>query len=197
MFKSFPRYAPWCGGYALALEGTDYAARADAAGESVFRLCSRAVIARGSSTRSWIRLAFRHRARGRGARRRPCGYSKTPRPRDVLAKVCPRDSIDHGEGMLRGTVRTAQAPRSSRRRRRYVADERRDHRIRKRRPPELHRENDRHIYGQRRSLGAVWRPPTVLLTVSVASDSGSDAQRTRLAGDFGAVDLVARRDGAA
>ena len=38
-------------------------------------------------------------------------------------------------------------------------------------------------------------PQQVLLTVSVMSDSGSDAQRTRLAGDFGAVDLVARRDG--
>jgi hypothetical protein len=35
----------------------------------------------------------------------------------------------------------------------------------------------------------------VLLSVSVVSDSGSDAQQTRLAADFGAVDLVARRDG--
>jgi hypothetical protein len=32
--------------------------------------------------------------------------------------------------------------------------------------------------------------------VSVVADAGSDAQRTRLAGDFAAVDLVARRDGA-
>jgi len=182
----------------IALEGTDYAARADAAG----RISLSPVLAGRYRARVVTPLmdslgvpSIAHEVEARDAAH--VDTLKLPRPRDVLAKVCPRDSIDHGEGMLRGTVRTAQA--SAVKQAAVVVTWQTSVSV-------IGSANVDHLNYTEKTIGTYtdsagrWElcgvPQQVLLTVSVVSDSGSDAQRTRLGGEFGAVDLVARRDGA-
>ena len=72
-----------------------------------------------------------------------------------------------------------------------MEDQRHDHWIGEHGPFELRRENDRNVHATATDVGSfVAFLETVLLTVSVVSDSGSDAQRMTLTADFGAVDLV-------
>ena len=101
----------------VSLDGTDYEARADAAGR----------------IRVSPVLAGRYRARiatplmdslgvpavAQEVEAREDAHVDTlrlPRPRDVLAKVCPRESIDHGEGMFVELFAIRRRRRSARRR---------------------------------------------------------------------------------
>ncbi len=186
-------------GATVSLEGTDYVGRADAAGRIRMAPVLGGRYRARISTPLMDSLGVPAVAQEVEAREDAhVDTLKLPRPRDILARVCPRDSIDHGEGMLRGTVRNGQA--AAIKQAAVVVTWQTNVSI-------IGSANADHLNYTEKTIGTYtdndgrWElcgvPQQVLLTVSVQSDSGSDAQRTRLAGDFGAVDLVARRDGAA
>ncbi len=118
-----------------------------------------------------------------------------PSARDVLQKACPADSLRHGEGLLRGTVRDEHA----------------------RAVPQVAvtltwqsgfgSSSVDQVTWRESTLGVLtdnrggWRfcgvPRNVPLTVRVTSDSGDDSRKAHLEADepMGAVDLIVRRGG--
>jgi hypothetical protein len=119
-----------------------------------------------------------------------------PGARDLLARACPRDSVQHGEAMLRGTVwdeRGNAIPHAA-----VTATWQRD-------AAWVGMSDALHLSWNEQTLGSLadehgrWRicgvPRQNVLAVRVIADSGADVQRVRLGDDepFGAVDLVARR----
>jgi hypothetical protein len=123
---------------------------------------------------------------------------KLPEPRDVLFKVCSRDSVANGEGMLHGTVRTRNG--EPLRNTVVLATWLGDVNI------AGHVRADQVRFTEH-SLGAIsddagaWRfcgvPRETPITVRVASDSGSDTRKVRLTADFATVGLIARPGGGA
>lgn len=183
-------------GATLSLEGTDYTAIADASG----RMQVAPV------------LAGRYRANVHTALMDSLGMPavsqeietrndahvdslRLPRPHDLLRRVCPRDSIDHGEGMLRGSVRNERAMAITQAA--VVVTWQTNFAIIGSADADHMSYNEKSIGTYSDSVGQ-WRvcgvPRDVPLVVSVLSDSGSDMRRARLMDDFSAVDLVARHD---
>ena len=116
-----------------------------------------------------------------------------PRPRDVLLRVCPKDSVANGEGLLRGTVSTERGsvvPHAA-----VVVTWQTNFDIVGAANRDLLRYTEKTLGALSDGTGG-WRicgvPANTLITVRVLSDSGADLRRTRLPGLFGAVDLVTR-----
>ena len=119
-----------------------------------------------------------------------------PKASELLARICPRDSIAHGEGLLFGTVRSehatgiAQAAVTVTWQANFdIVGASTSHQV---------RYTEKTIGGYTDAAGH-WRLCGVErdrpLGVRVVSDSGSDAKTMRLTDAFAAVDLVVRRDG--
>ena len=179
-------------GATLTLAGTDYTAKADAAGRITI-----SPVLEGKYTarvRSGLMDSLGIAAVERDVEVRADAHVDSialPAARDVLIKVCTKDSVQHGEGMLRGTVRDehGQALRQAA--------------VTVTWPVSFANVDDQ-LKLSEQTLGVLtgddgrWRicgvPRDVLLATRVASDSGTAFQETRLAEDqpFGAVDLVAR-----
>jgi len=183
-------------GARLSLEGTDYSATADASGR--IRLSPV--------------LAGRYRAKLGAPLLDSLGVppisleveARTdvrvdsvalPRVRDVLLRVCPKDSVANGEALLRGTVATERAsplPHAA-----VVVTWQANFDI-------VGVKNRDQLQYTEKTLGTLtdesgrWHicgvPVQAPITVRVVSDSGSDFRRTRLTSSLGAVDLIARRD---
>jgi len=182
-------------GATLTLAGTDYRAVADAKG----RITISPVLEGRYSARVRSRLmdslgitAVERDVEVHADAHADAHVDSIPLPsaRDVLVKVCTKDSVQHGEGMLRGSVRDEHGQALSQAAVTVtwqvdfadVSDQ---------------------LKWSERTLGVLsddagrWRicgvPRNVPLAARVASDSGSDVRHTRLAEDepFGAVDLVA------
>lgn len=123
---------------------------------------------------------------------------KLPAPRDVLLKVCPRDSVANGEGMLHGTLRTRNG--EPLRNTAVIATWLANMNI-------VGNLTADQVRFTERSLGAIsddrgaWRfcgvPRDWPITLRVASDSGSDTQKVRLMAEFATVGLIARPGGGA
>jgi hypothetical protein len=116
-----------------------------------------------------------------------------PRPRDVLLRVCPKDSVANGEGLLRGTIATERGtvvPHAA-----VVVTWQTNFDIVGAANRDVLRYTEKTLGALSDSTGN-WRicgvPVSTLITVRVLSDSGADLRRTRLPGLFGAIDLVAR-----
>jgi hypothetical protein len=116
-----------------------------------------------------------------------------PRARDVLLRVCPKDSVANGEGLLRGTVATERAaavPHAA-----VVATWQTNFNIIGAAAGDGLRYTEKTIGAMTDARGA-WRlcgvPMETPITVRVLSDSGSDVRGTRLTDALGTVDLVAR-----
>lgn len=188
-------------GARLTLDGTDYVAYADAAGRVRLDPVLEGRYRARLSTPLMDSLGLA--AMVREVETRDDARADTlvlPPARDVLRAVCPADSVRHGEGMLRGTVRDERA-----------------------RPVEgaavtgTWQEDFRFVDahdGQRlglteRTVGVLtdaagqWRlcgvPRERAVSVRVTTDSGADSRRVRLEPDqdFTAVDLVPHRQVAA
>jgi len=118
-----------------------------------------------------------------------------PRARDILLRVCPKDSVANGEGLLRGTVATEKAvavPHAA-----VVATWQTNFDIVGAAAGDRLRYTEKTI-GAMTGAGGAWRmcgvPMETPITVRVLSDSGSDVRQTRLSGALGTVDLVARHN---
>jgi len=116
-----------------------------------------------------------------------------PRPRDVLLRVCPKDSVANGEGLLRGSISTERGsvvPHAA-----VVVTWQTNFDIVGAANRDLLRYTEKTLGALTDSVGS-WRicgvPVNTLITVRVLSDSGGDLRQMRLAGLFGAVDLVTR-----
>jgi hypothetical protein len=119
---------------------------------------------------------------------------RLPSARDVLLKVCPRDSVRGGQGMLLGSVRDARdapVPNAAvvvtwQGNFDIVGGERSDH-VRL----------TEHTLGALSDANGSWRicgvPRDTMLVVRTVSDSGRDTRRFRLTSELAAVLLVARR----
>ncbi|MFI5245873.1 MAG: carboxypeptidase regulatory-like domain-containing protein, partial [Gemmatimonadales bacterium] len=176
-------------GATLTLAGTDYAARADAAGRvSISPVLEGRYTAR---VRSGLMDSLGIAAVERDVEVRADVHVDSialPAARDVLLKVCTKDSVQHGEGMLRGTVRDEHG-RALRQAAVTVTWQ-------------GSFSNVNHQWSEQ-TLGVLtgddgrWRicgvPRDLELAARVTSDSGTDVRTARLAEDqpFGAVDLVA------
>jgi hypothetical protein len=182
------------GGASVSLAGTDYSTRADAAGRALlapvlaghFHLRVRTALMDSLGAPAVERDV---EARDDEAR---VDSVALPGARELLLRACPRDSVQNGEGMLRGSVRDAGdralklaavtvtwgAGASGRAGSQPGADER--------------------TIGALTDDAGLWRlcgvPRATALTVRAMSDAGADTKHTRLATDqpFGAADLVAR-----
>jgi hypothetical protein len=183
-------------GATLTLDGTDYSASADSAG----RVALSPV------------LDGRYRARVRTAFMDSLGMPPSirevdarldarvdtialPTARDVLARVCPRDSIQNDEGMLHGRVRDGQA------------------RAVKQAAVTVVWNGDfsiagGHVSARQKTIGALtddygyWRacgvPRLTAVSVRVVGDSGTDTRSARLENEaFATVDLVLHKASAA
>lgn len=181
-------------GARLSLDGTDYSATADANGR----------------IRLTPVLAGRYRAQVRAPMLDSLGVPpipievegrldgrvdslSLPKPRDVLLRVCPRDSVANGEGLLRGTVATERGtplPHAA-----VVATWQVNFDIVGAVNRDLVRYTEKTL-GTLSDANGTWRicgvPVNTPITVRVLTDSGADVRRARLIDAFGAVDLVAR-----
>ncbi|HVE33884.1 MAG TPA: carboxypeptidase regulatory-like domain-containing protein [Gemmatimonadaceae bacterium] len=181
-------------GARLSLEGTNYSATADANGRIRFTPV----------------LGGRYRAELRAPMLDSLGVPPVsleveariddrvdtvllPTPRDVLLRVCPKDSVADGEGLLRGTLATEHGTALAHAA--VVVTWQRNFDIIDGARRDLLRYTEKTL-GTLSDGKGTWRicgvPVNTPLTVRVLSDSGADVRRTRLAGVFGAVDLVAR-----
>ena len=185
----------------LTLEGTDYAASADAGGRILVDPVLAGRYRARVSTPLMDSLGVPPVVREVEAREDARVDSVTlPPSRDLLRAACPADSIRHGEAMLRGRVRDERA-----------------------RPAQgaavtaTWQENFQFVGGREgqrlglteRTVGVItdsagqWRlcgvPREREVIVRVATDSGSDRQRARLEADqdFSSLDLVLHREVAA
>ncbi|HEY6827033.1 MAG TPA: carboxypeptidase-like regulatory domain-containing protein, partial [Gemmatimonadaceae bacterium] len=180
----------------LSLDGTDYTATADARGririspvlDGRYRAELRAPLLDSLGVPP-VSLEVEARLDGR------VDTVALPRPRDVLLRVCPKDSVANGEGLLRGSVSTERGsvvPHAA-----VVVTWQTNFDI-------VGAVNRDVLRFTEKTLGALsdatgsWRicgvPVNTLLTVRALSDSGADLRRMRLGGLFGAVDLVAREN---
>jgi hypothetical protein len=181
-------------GAILSLQGSDYMGIADSAGRIVLRPVLEGRYRARLSTPLMDSLGAAPVERDIEVRSDTHVDSlQLPSARDVLQKACPADSLRHGEGMLRGTVRDehAQAMRQA-----AVTITWQD----------FAKVGDRLLMhemtlGVLTDNGGRWRfcgvPRNATLTVRVTSDSGGDSRKALLEADqpMGAVDLVARRGG--
>jgi hypothetical protein len=187
-------------GARLTLEGTDYAASADASG----RIRLAPVLA--GRYRAAVRTAFMDSlgmppVHGEVEARQDAHVDSLmlPTPGEALAIACPRDSIRDGQGMLHGRVRDESANVITQA---AVTVTWKDN-------VSLVETGDgtRLSYGQK-TIGALtddagnWRlcgvPQLTLLSVAVVADSGSDVQPALLNDrPYAAVDLVVHRASAA
>ena len=178
----------------LSLDGTDYAASADANGRI------RLVPVLAGRYRAQLRppmldslgvppvsLEVEARLDGR------VDTVSLPPSRDVLIRVCPKDSVANGEGLLRGTVATERG--SALAHAAVVATWQVNFDIIGMPRRDLLRYTEKTL-GTLSDAKGIWRicgvPVNAPITVRVLSDSGADVRGTRLAGVFGAVDLVVR-----
>ena len=183
-------------GATLALEGTDYTAIADAAG----RIQLSPVLAGRytAQVRTALMDSLGMPASPHEIETREDAHVdslRLPRPHDLLERVCPRDSVAHGEGMLRGSVRNERAMPIKQAA--VVVTWQTNFAI-------IGSADADHMFYNEKSLGTYsddagnWRvcgvPRDKPLVVSVVSDSGSDSRKSRLMDEFAAVDLVARHD---
>jgi hypothetical protein len=181
----------------LTLEGTDYAAAADASGHIRLTPVLAGRYRARVSTPLMDSLGMPAVTRDVETREDAHVDSLTlPRPRDALLAACTRDSVSNGEGMLHGVVRDerdramqAAAVTVTWQGGFYAA---------------ATRDGGQLGYTEK-TLGALtndagyWRvcgvPRETSLAVHVVTDSGSDLRRVRLEGgtEFAAVDLVLHR----
>jgi len=179
----------------LSLEGTDYGATADANGRirlapvlpGRYRAQLRAPMLDSLGVPP-VSLEVEARVDGR------VDTVFLPKPRDVLLRVCPKDSVANGEGLLRGTVSTERG--SALAHAAVVATWQSNFDIVGAVNRDLIRYTEKTL-GALSDANGAWRicgvPVNTPITVRVLSDSGADLQRARLSGLFGALDLVARR----
>jgi hypothetical protein len=177
-------------GATLTLAGTDYTAKADAAGR--IRLSPVLEGKYSARVRSGLMDSLGLAAVERDVEVRADAHVDSialPAARDVLLKVCTKDSVQHGEGMLRGTVRDEHGQVL-----RQAA-------VTVTWQGAFANVNDQLTWSEQ-TLGVLtgddgrWRicgvPRDMVLTARVASDSGTAFGQARLAEDqpFGAIDLV-------
>jgi hypothetical protein len=188
-------------GATATLEGTGYTAIADAAGRitlgPVLAGRYRASVQTSLMDSLGLPPVVREVEAREGTR---IDSLSLPSARDALVKACPRDSVAHGEGMLRGRVRDERA-----------------------RPVQqaavvVTWQSNVGTVGMTDATRLRWTETTIgtlsddhggwqlcgvprgaPLAVRVVADSGSDSQRTRLDDNqpFGSVDLVLRREAVA
>ncbi len=180
-------------GAMLALAGTDYVATADASGR--FALSPVLEGHYRARVQSWLMDSLGLGPVERDIEVRADAHVDSltlPTAREALVKMCPSDSVRHGEGMLRGSARDEhgralpQAAVTVTWQRSFpdVGDQ-----------PTVHEET----VGVLTDDAGLWRicgiPRGIALSARVVSDSGADFHSARLADDqaFGTVDLVARR----
>jgi Carboxypeptidase regulatory-like domain/TonB-dependent Receptor Plug Domain len=179
------------GGATLSLDGTDYSARADPDGRIDLSPVLAGRYRAQIHTPLMDSLGMPPVARDVEARDDVrVDTLRLPAAHDVLALVCPRDSVAHGEGMLRGRVLDSQ--RHALRQAAVVVTWQTNFSI-------IGGASGDQVNRTEKTIGAFsddsgnWRvcgvPRQVPLIVSVATDAGSASRKTQLAGDFGAVDL--------
>jgi hypothetical protein len=178
----------------IALEGTDYVGTADANGHirlspvlaGRYRAHLRAPMLDSLGVPP-LPLEVEARVDGR------VDTVSLPRPRDVLLRVCPKDSVANGEGLLRGTVATERG--TPLKHAAVVVTWQTNFDIVGAANRDLLRYTEKTLGTLSDSIGT-WRicgvPVSTPIIVRVLSDSGGDLRRTRLSGVFGALDLVAR-----
>ena len=187
-------------GASLALDGTDYAATANTQGRARLApvLDGRYVAHVKTALMDSLGLA----PVDRELDARPIADSRVdtlmlPNTQDLLLLACPRDSVRHGEGMLRGSVHTERAapvPHAA-----VTVTWQTDAAI-------VGMADANHLRWNEQTIGSLsddtgqWRvcgvPRGVLLSVRVTTDSGSDGRKAKLDEQqaFGAADLVVHRE---
>lgn len=184
----------------LTLEGTDYAAAADLWGRirltPVLAGRYRARVSTPLMDSLGVRPIIREVEAREDTQDAHVDSLNLPRARDFVVAACPRDSVEHGEGMLHGRVRDESA--------RALQDAAVTVTWQSNFAAIGTRDGGQLSYTER-TIGALtndagyWRvcgvPRQTPLAVHVTTDTGSDFRRVRLeeSQEFGVVDLVVRR----